>query len=263
MIDTKLIFALGSGRCGTKALVKMFKGAPGLESHHEYCRYSYQREAVMYYMGKIKSKEMERIFRDIYTSAAYYSDQPTFLDSSHKLVWAMDVLVKLYPDAKFIHLVRDGRKVVSSFYYKLQIHDDGAAARLRQWADGYGPMPPPSEKYWWPPLMADRFERICHYWVMMNELIMDTLSSVPIGRQIGVRLEDLTSNPEEVERLTNFVGVPYQDIYWQALTTPDHVYVPINYELTPGQRETFNFICGEMMGRLGYDIHTKEYDVSY
>ena len=34
------------------------------------------------------------------------------------------------------------------------------------------PMPPPSEKYWWPVTGYNtRWERICWYWAVMNEMI--------------------------------------------------------------------------------------------
>ena len=254
MNDTRLVFVLGSGRCGTKAIAKMLTGAPGIEAHHEYCRYAYQREAVLYYMGYLKQCVLEPIFDRIYGSAAYYSEQHVFLDSSHKLVWAVDVLAEMFPDARFVHLVRDGRKVVSSFYYKLQIHDDRAASIMRQWFEHPGrfPMPSPSEKYWWPPVEGDRFERICSYWVTMNEL----------SRGEMFRLEDLTRFPDEVRRLTDFIGVPYSDSYWQFLQMPNHAYVPVNYKLTDEQEATFQRICGPTMERMGYN-NEGTYDVKY
>ena len=52
-----------------------------------------------------------------YKSSIHYSDKK-WVDSSNALPWIIKPLSKIFPDAYFIHLIRDGRKVVSSFYNK-------------------------------------------------------------------------------------------------------------------------------------------------
>jgi hypothetical protein len=264
MNDTQLIFIVGSGRCGTKAIAKMFTGAEGIEAHHEYCRYAYQREAVLYAMHRLGRELIEPRLDGIFGSAAHYSDEPIFLDSSHKTVWVVDVLSDMYPTAKFVHVVRDGRKVVSSFYHKLNLHNDRAHNIFMNWYDypGRTPIPSPSEAFWMTPYRYDveRFERVCLHWVDTNETI---LRNVPEDRKLLIRLEDLTSNFTKVKQLADFIGTEYKEVYYEMLQHTDHVYVPINYEITDEQRKTFNRIAGGMMEQFGYDINEKEYHVSY
>jgi hypothetical protein len=267
MRDTNLVFVLGSGRCGTKAIVKMLAGTPDLEAHHEYVRYYYQKEAVLFFDGLYSYDDMKNRLKSIYDGASYYSGSKTFLDSSHKLVWCAEVLRDTYPKAKYIHLIRDGRKVASSFYNKLNIHQDDANKQYTTWSltDGQLPTPPPSEKYWWPVspvLQYDRWQRICWYWMAMNEIIDEVIYQSD-SESIQVRLEDLTTNKEEVRRVANFIGVEYRAGYWDALQRPDHVYVPINYKITDKQREQFNEIATPTMEKFGYDINKDEYDVKY
>ena len=91
---------------------------------------------------------------------------------------------------KFIHLVRDGRKVVSSYFHKLgdECYDDKSVAVLQAWLDDpvLNPMPPPEKKYWWnipkpgTPLSKvfrryDQFQRICFHWAEVNRFILARL----------------------------------------------------------------------------------------
>lgn len=258
MKDTQLVFVLGSGRCGTKAIVKMLAGA-GIEAHHEYCRYSYQREAVLTYIGKYEPLRMALILERIFGSAAYYSEQPIFLDSSHKLVPVVDVLTDMFPDAKFIHLIRDGRKVCESFFYKLQIHNDRAHRLLRDWiTDPTLPLPPPSEKYWHIPApYDDRWLRICWWWMYSNHLIEQAKNE----RFLTARLDTLINNEGALKMLVDFIGVDYDPTMFEFLQKPDHVYVPVNYSMTEQQQEQFDEICGSAMKYYGYT--ERENDVGY
>jgi len=264
MRDTQLIFVIGSGRCGTKAIAKMMAGVDGIEAHHEYCRYAYQREAVLSYLGKYPPSWMYVWFQDIYDSAAYYSEQPIFLDSSHKLVPVVNILAERFPTAKFIHLVRDGRKVCTSFFYKLQIHDDRAARILKEWIDNPDlPIPPPSEKYWHIPApYEDRWQRICWWWQESVSLVENIRNAKHYPTYCSVRLEDLIADDFELKKLVDFIGVPYDESFYQFLQKPDHVYVPINYSMTPEQSSQFWSICGDTMKYYGYDSE-RESDVGY
>ena len=259
---SNLVFVLGSGRCGTKAIPRMLLGTPDLESHHEYCRYAYQREAVMYAMQRLDRNSMEDVLRNVYSSALYYSDASQFLDSSHKLVPVVDLLVDMFPDAKFIHIVRDGRKVSSSFYYKLQIHDSKSHDKFMRWVDDESlPVPPPSEKYWWipAPYNLDRIQRIAWHWADSNTRISTALEKA--RNTHFIKLEEVTTNRDTLKGLIDFIGVDWSDSYWTALQKPDHAYVPINYSLTAEQSEKFYQIAAPLMDYYGYT--GKEQDVRY
>lgn len=264
MNNTQLIFVVGSGRCGTKMIKSLLAGT-NIEARHEYVRNAYQREAAMYYLGRLSYGEMSRKLKEIYIPAAHYSQSPIFLDSSHKLSWCVDVLMGIFPEAKFIHLVRDGRKVVSSFFYKLNIFDDHGAEVLRNWyKNGHFPMPPLTENFWQPASLfnGDMFQRICHHWVISNQAIITNLKNVSYARKISVRLEDLITSKSEMERFLNFVGVEYNDSFFDAMQKPKHVYVPVDYELTEVQQRQFDEICAPMMKRLGYG-EKENYHVKY
>jgi hypothetical protein len=277
-VSADLVFILGSGRSGTKMAAKLFAGVPHIESHHEYVRDAYQREAALYFMGKLPRAEMAERLRGIYGAAAHYGRADYFIDASNKLSWVADVLVEAFPTARFVHLTRDGRKVASSFFHKLggHVYSDRGVAALRAWlADcDTHPMPPPPEDFWWVIPQAgqpfhedfpafDQFQRCCYQWAESNRCIADALEAAPLERQINVKLEALSSDPAEVKRLLAFVDVPFDDSFVQVLSRPQHVYVPLDYPLTSAQAAQFAAIGGAMMRRLGYDLATPEYRVSY
>jgi hypothetical protein len=275
--DTRLVFILGSGRSGTKMAAKLFAGVEHIEAHHEYVRDCYQREAALYFMGLLDKAAMAARLKDIYGAAAYWSPAADFIDSSNKLSWVADVLVEAFPEARFVHLARDGRKVASSFFHKLggHVYGDRGVAALQSWlAAPDQPMPPPPEDFWWvipqkgQPFHAefprfDQFQRCCYQWAESNRAIMDALEAVPVERKLSLKLEELTASPDEVERLLSFVDVPFDESFVQVLQKPQHVYVPLDYPLTPDQQRQFAEIGGPMMRRLGYDLAVQEYRVRY
>jgi hypothetical protein len=258
MRDTQLVFVVGSGRCGTRMIKTLFSGVEHIEARHEYMRNAFQREAALYHMGRCSRSQIANLMLDTYGSASHYSPAKYFMDSNQHLSWIVDVLAETFP-AKFVHLVRDGRKVVSSFFHKLSIFDDRSAQITRDWLRNGGIWPPKDEKFW--QIAAeepDMFKRICVHWRETNKAI---LSHIP-ANSIRVKLEDLSSDKAELEKLLNFVDVPYDNSFMDAMQKPKHVYVPVDYPLTEEQTETFNAICGDMMKTLGYE-GKEEYRVNY
>ena len=245
-------------------MIKKLLAGTDIEARHEYMRNAYQRDAALYYLGKLPPQSMAEKLIGIYYPACHYSESPIFLDSSHKLAWVVNILAGVFPTAKFIHLVRDGRKVVSSFFYKLNIFDDYSAGVLRDWMGNDAlPMPPLEEKFWQIPYWEhDRFKRICLHWDESNGNIIE---NIPTDRSIRVKLEDLTSDHNVLGNFMEFLDIPesYEGSFMKALQHPEHVYVPIDYQLTAWQKNQFAHICGDMMKTLGYNIEEEEYHVKY
>jgi len=64
-------------------------------------------------------KEARAVLARTHTAAIRYSEAAHWGDSSNKLSWLIPDLAALLPEAKFVHLVRDGRKVAGSYFRKL------------------------------------------------------------------------------------------------------------------------------------------------
>jgi hypothetical protein len=184
-------------------------------------------------------------------------------------------LASLFPQARFVHLVRDGRKVASSYFHKLgaENYDDRSNAALQAWYDGTGSAPPPEKPYWWPvprrddPMAGpfrgfDQFARICWHWAEINRVAMDALAALPADRTLFVRLEDLRQSPALVRELFAFLGLPFRDGDFAVFARPHNVNKPEDRLLTEAQRACFEAIAAPMMARLGY-AGRSEYVVNY
>ena len=99
----------------------------------------------------------------------------------------MDMMGDLFPRGRFIHVVRDGRDVVSSLM-------------TRDWMD-----PATGEKVW----CCQDVESAANYWAHVVAEVRKQAESVP-GRYLEVRYEDMVSHPEAVVRqVLAFLGEPW------------------------------------------------------
>lgn len=277
MKDTTPIFILGSGRCGTFQMMKLLETAPDIEAHHEYLFENILKTAVLYRMGVVDKPEVKALLSKTHIPAVYYSKSNFWVDSSNALPWIVNPLYELFPNARFVHLVRDGRKVVSSFYNKFNevMYDDRNVEIVQDWLiNRVNKMEPSPEKKYWRPFPVkgesyseefigyDRFQRLCYYWQDCNLTIKSALEALPVKQTCTFRLEDIISQPEELKRFLSLFGIPYDEKYMMLLKRPVNVHVPKNFELTDVQRRQFQDIAESAMKVFGYDGR-EEYSVEY
>ena len=258
-------------------LHKALSAVEGVEMHHEYMVQITQPLAVRRYLNLIGAEDARHLIAQTYGGAIRYSDATQWGDSSNKLSWLIPELAAVFPKARFVHLVRDGRKVASSYFHKLgrESYDDRSTAILQAHYDDPAahPAPPPEKKYWWPLPRhgsADaeafrafsQFERICWHWAELNRLVLEELSRLPAERTLFVRLEELRASPSEVRGLYEFLGLSYRDEAYGAFARPHNVNRPEDRLLDANQRARFEVIAGDMLARLGY-ADRPEYLVNY
>lgn len=277
MKNTQPVFIVGSGRSGTRTFFRMLSGAEPLEIHHEYAVHETQKNAALYSMGRIGQDEVIEHLQHNHGAAIHYSDKPLWADSSNKLSWLIEPLHTLFPNAKFLAVVRDGRKVVSSFYYKLreEMYDERSTTLLGQWLQSpdIQPCPPPEKKYWWNIPQAgqafhdvfpafNRLQRTAYHWQASNAAILSAFEKIPAENQMLVRLEDIRKDSGLLAQTMNFIGLENDETYMEYLQTPRNVFFPLDFQLTKIQLTEFEAICRPMMDRLGYTAK-ETYRVTY
>ncbi|MFQ6610097.1 MAG: sulfotransferase [Fidelibacterota bacterium] len=276
MKTTTPIFVVGSGRNGTRMIYKLLSGFESIESHHEYMCTHIQPWACKYFMGKASEIDIKDVFSSLHGTAIHYSSADIWLDCSNKLSWIIPPIFELFPNAVFIHLVRDGRKVANSYYRKLtnEIYDDHSVHVLQEWVKfGIQPEPPPEKKYWWNipqsgyPFYKEfptfnQFERCCYQWVESNRVILEAMESIPNGQKWFVRLEELISKKDLLTEFLSIFSLPFDEDLFEFLQIPQNVIFPMDFTLTEEQRIQFYAIGGDMMRRLGYN-DGEEYVVRY
>ena len=258
-------------------LHKALAAAANVEMHHEYMVQITQPLAVRRYLDLAGADDAARIIAETYGGALRYSQATHWGDSSNKLSWLIPDLAAAFPKARFVHLVRDGRKVTSSYFHKLakECYDDRSTDILQAHYDDpvRNPAPPPEKKYWWPVPRREsadadpfrgfsQFERICWHWAELNRLVLQELSQIPAERTLFVRLEELRAYPSEVRGLYEFLDLPYTDSAYAGFARPHNVNRPVDRLLTAQQRAQFDSIAGDMLARLGY-AGQPEYVVNY
>jgi Sulfotransferase family len=276
-VQTRPFFVVSSGRSGTAMMERLFTAFPQVEMHHEYMLNHVQPAAVKYHMGLIGLGEATHVLRATHAAAIHYSESPIWGDSSSNLSWLIPVLDRMFPDARFIHLTRDGRKVASSYFNKFahECYEDQTTAAMQRFYESRGelPPPPPEKKYWWPLpprghvqepefLTYSQFQRISFHWAEINRTIIHHLDAIPPERKHAVRLEDLVARGDVRQQFLNFLGLPWDDRIMGLLNRPHNVSRPEDYPLTGEQNEQFNLIAGDVMHMLGYD-RRPEYRVAY
>jgi len=274
---TQPFFVVSSGRSGTAMLHKALSAEQGVEMHHEYMVQITQRLAVRRYLELADPAEVLKTLHETHVAAVGFSEAGHWGDSSNKLSWLIPELAEALPSAKFVHLVRDGRKVAGSYFRKLgeECYDDRSTRIFQAHYDDpkHAPAPPPEKKYWWPvPRKGDaaarpfrafgQFERICWHWAEINRVILNALARLPAQRQMFFRLEDLHEKPAEVKRLYDFLDLPFRDAAFAPFARPHNVNRPEDRLLEADERARFEAIAGGMMERLGY-AESAEYVMNY
>jgi hypothetical protein len=134
-------------------------------------------------------------------------------------------------------------------------------------------IPPLEKKYWWYVPVDDdnkfanfkgyeRFERTCFHWAEVNRVIRESFELLGGERTLSIRLEDLTTKPDVLQGMCEFIGIENDVIYEKYLTVPRNVFFPLNFNLTTKQLLKFRSICAQEMAVWGYDDED-QYEVKY
>jgi len=219
---------------------------------------------------------VKSLIHNTYEKEIMFSKSKLWIDSSNALPWICLILKDIFPNAKFIHLIRDGRKVVSSFYNKFPkiMYNSEHVQKLKMWLDypDKNIKPPPLKKYWRPlpnygecivkTNAKNRFEFLCWYWAEINMQISMLKSVIDDDKFLFIKLEDLVSKQQTFNTFLKFLGIEENSISMNILKRPNNVVVPKDYLLTKEQRLSYNFICGEIANNFGYEGQI-EYNVRY
>ena len=225
----KKVFVFGTGRCGSKTLYEIFKTVPLTHANHEGVWYDR--------LGRKKSMGSFRDFNKIafYRKNSNFYKKSYLADQDEKIVRAMDrfferrrkmmsdiegkfnyidinpysylfitYIIKNYPDAKFIHLVRDGREVVRSFHERTgTTYPNGVLEKdYTGWQSGK-PIPMTEDEHYYNWKNYDRFKKICWFWNFVNKEIIRRLEPVRESNKMVLRLEDLSE--DKISNILSFL----------------------------------------------------------
>src|SRR5262249_19847525 len=126
-----------------------------------------------------KCSTLEGTVDQLFTAYARRSGKTSWGDKTPAYTAEIHILNKMFPGARFIHIIRDGRDVALSL--------------LQQW---WGP--------------NDLMSALRH-WAETVQCARKMLQMLPEERYVEVRFEDLVADPaREVLKITNLLGVEFE-----------------------------------------------------
>lgn len=234
-----IFFITAIGRSGTKFLSNLLNQCENTLVLHEPLISDRRRYNMFFNNPKKSTVYMRKVRKNVILINAQgvnnYGEVNGFL-RRHILA-----LRKTFPEAKFLHLVRDGRDVVRSIYSR---------KAFEKWDKSTVGVEPPGG---WK--TNNRFKKICWYWNVEN---------VHINKHIDkhVNLEKIINDYDYFkENVLDFLGLELSKEVWNVMSknkvnaTRNGKYkLPIYDKWNDKQKRIFNKMCGKTMRKLGYII---------
>ena len=275
MKKTIPVFILSSGRSGTYSFFKNLKNLENLKVNHEYLFEETLKNSVSYHMKIINEKKILEFIDKKYSLGIKKTKKFFWIDSSNALPWIIKPLKNKFKNARFVFLIRNGKKVVSSFYnkYKNVMYNKKDILILKKYFDKKIDNIPLDKKFWRPIptssksfkyfLEKNQFSKICLYWSLINKTIRKNLASVKRKDKFYFKLENINKK-NEFTKLLKFIGVKKKDIrkVIKKFNRPENVKKPINFNLTINQIKDFNRYCKDEMLKNNYKLE-EYYKVQY
>jgi hypothetical protein len=127
----------------------------------------------------------------IYRSFAKHFGKPDaeWGDKNNYYLSHIATISSIYPDARFIHIVRDGRDVACSYREVMASHSDSQ----------------------YRPILPVKIDEIARQWASNISAIRAQFAVLRPKSFLQIRYEDLTENPErELTRACNWLGVKFE-----------------------------------------------------
>ena len=198
------IFIIGCSRSGTTLLVDMFANHPDIANWTEaaqlfdlrYCNPEIDHEkteahATSFTLGRLQ------VLIGLFVR---FKNKSRFLNKHPENSLRIRMLKRLFPDACFIHLIRDGRAVIHSNYAQTCREQHRTLFPF-----GWFPKPPRWRQYRDLPWL----DQFAHQWVDVVQYIREGIGDViPEHDYIEIRYEDFCADPHlTLQKLDKFCGL--------------------------------------------------------
>jgi hypothetical protein len=203
------VFIWGAPRSGTTLLYNLIAkhpavGYPGAEHQTPLEGTGIWWQTFGEHRGRMAANladlDKMRKIRSAYHSLLATQKKTRLLDKIPFMILWVPLVNKVFPDARHIHIIRDGRAVVNSIVWKLRYSDREKDRLFREEKLFYGPQPPELTN----PMDLPPVLRHARQWVLLVE--EGKRSRALLGeRYHEVRYEDLVSSPRSVmEAVLNY-----------------------------------------------------------
>ncbi|MEO1203568.1 MAG: sulfotransferase, partial [Pseudomonadota bacterium] len=205
------VFAIGSPRSGTTFLGECLSQLPEISYHYEPVITKAAVRCV--WTGAWSERFATAVYRTVFAWLMRIEYEPDlrFCEKTPGNCFILPFLHRAFPDAKFIHIVRDGRDAALSLSKKPWYRNDSRDSGERD-PDGY--LLGPSRRFWVEHERADEYERTgdlhrCIWlWRRYVEEALRGKSSIPDAQYYELRYEDLVAEPGKYATdIGEFLGI--------------------------------------------------------
>lgn len=192
---------------------------------------------------------LEHRFRRFFQSRATAQEKPVFL---HKFTgWPRAGFIQaVFPEARFIHVVRDGRAVANSL---LQTTWWTGFAGPPAW--GWGPLPEAYAREWEDSNRSYVLLAGLH-WKMLEDAAQQARSRVDAERWLQIRYEDFVAHPRKtLGEMLDFLGLAWDDAFEEQVQRQDFDSSrtgAYRQDLNTQQQELLEASLSGHLNRLGY-----------
>ncbi|HET6612211.1 MAG TPA: sulfotransferase [Kofleriaceae bacterium] len=195
----QVFFVLSAGRSGSRTMARVLSQHPSITCRHE-PHAEISRIAVEHAQGRLSVDDLRRQLCAIYALAC--PGKAIYGESDMRLSSMVSSLADLFPGARFVWLLRDGRDAVASYWAhgwfdKTEGESLAPALAVSESCRGSD----------WGNMSA--FERSCVFWSQWNRQIENQCGALAPDRVRFLRLEDLEG---ELPNLASFLGAPSRSL---------------------------------------------------
>lgn len=267
----KKIFIFGTGRCGTVSFNKLFQSMQNTFSMHEgifhkdgaEIRIGDMKEIpkLIYYQGHFKEylseageiktsmeksfASRDRLIKECQGKYKIYCDVNPYAHPMIKFIY------KKYPDAYFIHLIRDGYDVVNSYHLREKTtYPSGIIEKDYRGYQSGKPRPMTGDKWLKDWKTFDRVEKISWFWQRVNLDIENKMKVIPESQKILFKLENL-DNDSFSELLAK---LNIESNFNKKILSKKYNSSNTKLEWTEENIAKFNKIAGSTMKKFEYNV---------
>jgi len=169
-------------------------------------------------------------------------NKPRFVNKCPGNSVRIEFLKEIFPDAIFIHIIRDGRATAYSII-RSRLGHSGA----------YWSVKPPG---WQALLKLPLVDACALQWKMTVEAILQSAKKLPGEQFMEIRYEEFVDRPAEVfKQIGERCGLVWQDALLQAITGGmDNRNFKWQTEMQDSDKKTLNVLLGDFLKQLGYAV---------
>ncbi len=243
--EEKMVFIVGSPRSGTTFLASVIGGCPGAVDLGEVAPI----KASVPRLCSLPEEEAARHFRSILERVRRLSLVHGLrgVEQTPETTFLLEAALLAYPQARAVHIIRDGRDVVCSLLQKGWLsagrvgHDDAFAA--------FGP----KARFWVEPERAEEFERVSDATRAAWAWRRYVSEARQHPRTLELRYQTLIREPETAaEAIADHLALPKQSLLAGLETAYDRAIGRYKTDLSPEQLADVEREAGPLLRELGF-----------